>query len=383
MSLRPRLLFVVTEDWYFCSHRLPMARAAQAAGFEVAVATRVTAHGAQITSEGFRLIPLQKLSRQGRNPWGELAAIRELVAVYRREKPEVVHHVALKPVLYGALAARLAGVRGVVNAMAGLGFVFTARSLKARLLKPLVSAAFRFLLRRKGSLLLVQNSDDRAVFLQAGLIPPQAVRLIPGSGVDISGFTPQPEAPGEIVALCVARLLWDKGLGELVEAARLLRARGVRLCIQVAGDRDPANPACIPESTLDAWHAEGLVSLLGRRSDIAALWEQAHIAVLPSYREGMPKALLEAAACGRPLLSTDVPGCRALVRDGENGLLVPARSVPALADALQRLAEDPSLRQRLGAQARRDAEQIYSEQAVGAAVVQLYQSLLGEGAPLS
>jgi glycosyltransferase involved in cell wall biosynthesis len=379
MSLRPRLLFVVTEDWYFWSHRLPMAQAAQAAGFDVAVATRVTDHGARIAAQGFRLIPLQKLSRQGRNPWGELAAIAELRAVYRREKPEVLHHVALKPVLYGALAARLAGVSGVVNAMAGLGFVFTAQSLKARLLKPLVSAAFRFLLRRKGSVLLVQNSDDRAVFLNAGLITPQAVRLIPGSGVDISGFTPQPEASGEIVALFVARLLWDKGLGDLVEAARLLRKRGVPLCIQVAGDRDPANPACIPEQTLADWQAEGLVSFLGRRSDIAALWEQAHIAVLPSYREGMPKALLEAAACGRPLLSTDVPGCRALVRDGENGLLVPARNPGALAQALERLATDAALRQRLGAQARRDAETVYSEQAVGAAAVALYQSLLAQG----
>ncbi len=379
MSLRPRLLFVVTEDWYFWSHRLPMAQAAQAAGFDVAVATRVTDHGARIAAQGFRLIPLQKLSRQGRTPWGELAAIAELHAIYRREKPEVLHHVALKPVLYGALAARLVGISGVVNAMAGLGFVFTAQSLKARVLKPLVSAAFRFLLRRKGSVLLVQNSDDRAVFLNAGLITPQAVRLIPGSGVDISGFIPQPEASGEIVALFVARLLWDKGLGDLVEAARLLRKRGIPLCIQVAGDRDPANPACIPEQTLADWQAEGLVSFLGRRSDIAALWEQAHIAVLPSYREGMPKALLEAAACGRPLLSTDVPGCRALVRDGENGLLVPARNPGALADALERLATDAALRQRLGAQARRDAETVYSEQAVGAAAVALYQSLLAQG----
>jgi glycosyltransferase involved in cell wall biosynthesis len=376
MSLRPRLLFVVTEDWYFWSHRLPMARAAQAAGFDVAVATRVRDHGAKIAGEGFRLIPLQALDRQGRNPKGELKAIAELVAVYRREKPDLVHHVALKPVLYGALAARLAGVKAVVNAMAGLGFVFTARSVKARLLKPIISAAFRFLLRRKGSVLLVQNPDDRAVFVQAGLMPADRIALIPGSGVDISGFTPQPEPAGPPVALFVARLLWDKGLGELVEAARLLKERGVELTIQVAGDRDPANPACVPQETLDGWQAEGVVQFLGRRSDIATLWAGAHMAVLPSYREGMPKALLEAAASGRPLVSTDVPGCRALVRDGENGLLVAARSAVPLADALQTLAQDATLRQRLGAQARRDAEEIYSEQAVGAAVVALYRRLI-------
>lgn len=376
MSLRPRLLFVVTEDWYFWSHRLPMARAAQAAGFEVAVATRVRDHGAKIAGEGFRLIPLQALDRQGRNPKGELKAIAELVAVYRRERPDLVHHVALKPVLYGALAARLAGVRAVVNAMAGLGFVFTARSVKARLLKPIISAAFRFLLRRKGSVLLVQNEDDRAVFVQAGLMPAERIALIPGSGVDISGFSPQPEPAGPPVALFVARLLWDKGLGELVEAARLLKDRGVALTIQVAGDRDPANPACVPQQTLDAWQDEGLVQFLGRRNDIAALWAGAHMAVLPSYREGMPKALLEAAASGRPLVSTDVPGCRALVRDGENGLLVAARAAGPLADALQTLAQDATLRQRLGAQARRDAEELYSEQAVGAAVEALYRRLI-------
>jgi glycosyltransferase involved in cell wall biosynthesis len=353
-----------------------MARAAQAAGFDVAVATRVRDHGAKIAGEGFRLIPLQALDRQGRNPKGELKAIAELVAVYRREKPDLVHHVALKPVLYGALAARLAGVKAVVNAMAGLGFVFTARSVKARLLKPIISAAFRFLLRRKGSVLLVQNPDDRAVFVQAGLMPADRIALIPGSGVDISGFTPQPEPAGPPVALFVARLLWDKGLGELVEAARLLKERGVELTIQVAGDRDPANPACVPQETLDGWQAEGVVQFLGRRSDIATLWAGAHMAVLPSYREGMPKALLEAAASGRPLVSTDVPGCRALVRDGENGLLVAARSAVPLADALQTLAQDATLRQRLGAQARRDAEEIYSEQAVGAAVVALYRRLI-------
>ncbi|GAB3448856.1 glycosyltransferase family 4 protein [Insolitispirillum peregrinum] len=376
MSKRPLLLFVVTEDWYFCSHRLPMARAARAAGFDVAVATRVNRHGATIEAEGFRLFPLRELHRQGKNPLQELKAIAELWALYRRERPDLVHHVAMKPVLYGSLAARLAGVGNVVNAMAGLGFVFTARSLKARILKPVISAAFRFLLRRAGSVLLVQNKDDRQHFLDAGLVPAQAVTLIPGSGVDISAFTPTPEPPGTPVALFVGRLLWDKGLGELVAAARLVRDSGVPLRVQIAGDRDPANPACIPETVLAGWAEEGVVEFLGRRNDIATLWAGAHIAVLPSYREGMPKSLLEAAACGRPLISTNVPGCRALVQDGENGLLVPARDARALAQALQRLADDPDLRREMGAVARQQAETIYSEQAVGAAVVALYSGLL-------
>lgn len=379
MSLRPRLLFVVTEDWYFWSHRLPMARAARAAGFDVAVATRVTDHGARIASEGFRLIPLQTLTRQGTNPLTELRAIAELTTIYRRERPEIVHHVAMKPVLYGSVAARLAGVRHAVNALAGLGFVFTARSLKARLLCPLISTAFRFLLHRRGSVLLVQNDDDRTLFAQSGLVDPARIRLIPGSGVDLSAYSPTEEPPGPAVALFVGRLLWDKGVGDLVNAASLLKSEGSPLRIQIVGGPDPANPACISEDTLTTWRRQGVVEFLGQRADIANLWSKAHIAVLPSYREGMPKALLEAAACGRPMVSTDVPGCRALIRDGENGLLVPAKDPRALANALHRLATDPALRHRLGAAARRDAEEIYSEQAVGTAIVALYQALLTEG----
>jgi len=376
---RPLLLFVVTEDWYFWSHRLPMAEAAQTAGFDVAVACRVDAHRAAIEGRGIRVMPLTRLRRSGLNPLAEGRAVVELVALYRRERPAVVHHVAMKPVVYGALAARLTGVPGVVNALAGLGFVFTAQSLKARLLRPVLSAAFRLLLNQPGSRLLVQNADDAAAF--ARLVAPRRIVLVPGSGVDVTAFAPTPERAGPPVALCVARLLWDKGIGELVEAARLLRDRGVPLVVRIAGDRDPANPRCIPEATLDAWRAEGVVELLGRRDDIAALTAVAHIAVLPSYREGMPKSLLEAAACGRPLVTTDVPGCRALVRDGVTGLVVPARDAGALADALARLAQDGALRQRLGAEARREAEEIYSTQAIGRAMVTLYQQVLRRDDP--
>lgn len=375
---RPLLLFVVTEDWYFWSHRLPMARAARAAGFAVAVACRVDRHRARIEAAGIRVIPLTRLTRRGTNPLAEMRAIAELVALYRRERPRVVHHVAMKPVVYGALAARLARVPGIVNALAGLGFVFTAESVKARLLRPLVVMAFRVLLNRRGSRLLVQNADDRGLFVQRGLVSAERVTLIPGSGVNTAAFAPSPEPAGEPVALCVARLLWDKGIGELVGAARILRARGAPLTIRVAGDPDPANPRSIPQDTLQAWTAEGIVEFLGRREDIAALTAASHIAVLPSYREGMPKALLEAAACGRPLVATDVPGCRALVRDGVNGLLVPPRDPVALADALEKLARDPGLRARLGAQARRDAEEIYSEDAVEDAAAALYRALRAE-----
>jgi len=385
MGDRPRLLFVVTEDWYFWSHRLPMARAALAAGYDVAVATRVTAHGERIAGEGIRVLPLRHLRRQGRNPIAETRAVAELAALYRRERPALVHHVALKPVLYGSLAARLAGVGAVVNAMAGMGFVFTARAATARLLRPGIVAAFRLLLNGPGRRLLVQNEDDRALFADGGLVDPTRITLIPGSGVDTGAFRPRPEPPigeGSVpVALFVGRLLWDKGLGELMDAARQLHRRGIPLRLWLAGDRDPANPRCVPEETLAQWKAEGIAELLGRREDIADLWARAHIAVLPSYREGMPKSLLEAAACGKPLVATDVPGCRALVRDGHNGLLVPLGDVAALAEALERLAVDPALRQRLGSAARAEVEAGYSDAAVGRAVVALYDSLMREVGP--
>ncbi|MGC2854542.1 glycosyltransferase family 4 protein [Novispirillum sp. DQ9] len=380
-AAKPLLLFVVTEDWAFWSHRLPMAEAAMAAGFSVAVACRVAAHRARIEARGIRVLPLRHLRRESLNPFHEARAVAELVALYRRERPALVHHVALKPVLYGALAARLAGVPAAVNALAGMGFVFTATSLKARLLRPGIVTAFRLLLNRPGDRVLVQNPDDHALFVERGLVPAGRVVLIPGSGVDTDAFVPTPEQDGPPVALCVARLLWDKGIGELVAAARLLRDRGVPLRIQVAGDPDPANPRAIPAETLAEWSAEGVVEFLGRRDDIAALTARSHIAVLPSYREGMPKALLEGAAGGRPLVTTDVPGCRALVADGVNGLLVPVRDPAALADTLARLALDPTLRRRLGAEARRQAEEIYSSRAIGAAVAGLYRSLVPTSAP--
>jgi glycosyltransferase involved in cell wall biosynthesis len=373
---RPLLLFVVTEDWYFWSHRLPMARAARAAGFDVAVATRVDHHGARIQAEGFRLLPLGHLRRRGLNPLAQFRAVAELAALYRRQRPAIVHHVAMKPVLYGSLAARLAGVRRVVNAMAGLGFVYTSGGWMARLLRPVVTLAFRLLLTGRGVRLLVQNADDRAFFVDRRLVAPERVVLVPGSGVDIRRFAPTPEPEGPPVALFVGRLLWDKGLGELMEAARRLKARRSPLRLWLAGDRDPANPRCVPEDVVAAWDAEGLAEILGRRDDVAALWARAHVAVLPSHREGMPKALLEAAAAGRPLVATDVPGCRELVRDGVNGLLVPLGDVEALAAALDRLAGDAALRARLGAAARRAVEETYSEAAVGAGVVALYRSLL-------
>jgi len=366
------LLFLVTEDWAFWSHRLAVARAARDAGWRVHVACRVTAHGDRITAEGFSLHPLP-LRRSGRNPLGELAVIWVIARLYRTVRPDLVHHVAMKPVLYGSVAARLARVRAAINAMTGMGSVFSTRKLSIRLLRPFIVIAFRLLLNRRGDLLVVQNEDDAALFRDRRLVASDRIRLIPGSGVDTDAFTVTPEpSTGPVVATVVARMLWDKGLGEMVDAARLLRNRGVPLTVRLVGDRDTENPSAIPLATLEAWQAEGVVEWLGRREDIAAVWAESHIAVLPSYREGLPRSLLEAAACGRPLVTTDVPGCRALVEDGANGLKVPVRNPEALADAIAKLVEAPALRHRLGQEARRRVETVFGDGPILAAFLTLY-----------
>ena len=375
MADRPKILFLVTEDWYFRSHRLGLARAARDAGAEVAVATRVRDHGAAITQEGFRLLPL-RLRRGGRNPLAELPALAEILRLYRRERPDLVHHVAMKPVLYGALAAALTGVPVVVNALTGLGALFIGGSATARLLGPVVRAALRPLLDRADSHLILQNDDDRALLERHGLIRHERVHLIRGSGVDVGRFRPAPEPGGPPVAALVARMLWDKGVGEFVAAARLLKRRGVPVRLVLVGPTDPENPAAIPEAVLRAWQEEGAVEWRGAVADIAGLWREAHIAVLPSYREGLPKALLEAAACGRPLIAADVPGCREIVRPGATGVLVPPRDAGALADAIERLAGDTALRAHLGRQAQALAEAEFAEDIVVRRTLDLYRALL-------
>ena len=372
---RRKLVYLVTEDWYFLSHRLPAARAARDAGFEVVVAARIRDGRAAIEAEGFRVIPLA-WKRGGWNPFAELCAVAAIRSLYRRERPDIAHHVAMKPVLEGSLAARLAGVPAVVNALTGLGYLFIGRDGPARVLGPLARLGLKLLLARGANWRVVtQNPDDLEALVARGIVRRESAVLIPGSGVDLARFAPSSEPAGAPAAALVGRMLWDKGVGELAEAARLLKARGVALRIRLAGPEDPENPAAIPRATLDGWVREGAVEWLGQVQDVASLWRDTAIAVLPSYREGLPKALLEAAAAGRPMVAADVPGCREIVRHGETGLLVPPRDAAALADALERLAGDPALRQRLGAAARKLAERRFGEAAIAAATVDLYRAL--------
>lgn len=370
-------MFVVTEDWYFVTHRLPLARAARAAGYRVLIASRFGEHRAQLAAEGFVPVPL-RLRRRGAGLAGEVTAILELRRLYRDHQVGVVHHVALKPVVFGSLAALGQRQLGVVNAIAGLGFLFSSDRLTARLLRPVMRLALRVLLRRPRSVVVVQNDEDRAQLIAHGLADPAQIRLMRGAGVDLAEFRATPEPEGIPVVGFAGRLLWDKGVGRFVEAARQLQASGVAARFVLVGEPDHDNPAAVPQTTLDTWVAEGVVECWGRRQDMPAVLASLHVLCLPSsYGEGVPKILLEAAAAGRPVVTTDWPGCRSAVREGVTGLLVPPGDVPALAGALGRLIADAALRQRLGAAGRALAEAEFDVRQVAAATLAVYEEVRG------
>ncbi len=376
MKQQVKLLFFVSEDWYFCSHRLSLALAAVEVGFDVTVVTRVRSHGEQIKSSGLKLIPFE-LSRRGMNPLRELLVIGRLVSIYRDAQPDIVHHVALKPVLYGTIASLFAKVPCVVNALAGLGFLFSSQSLKVRSVRPLVKLVFRLLLNRRNSRVILQNPDDVRLMCDGHVLNRQRIALIRGSGVDIRQFTVLPEPSGQPIVILASRLLWDKGVGEFVEAAKQLRAQGVSARFVLVGEGDAANPSAIPDKQLRYWHEKGDVEWWGRRDDMPAVIGQSHIVCLPSsYREGVPKVLIEAASCGRPIVTTDAPGCREIVLDGVNGFLVPLRDATAVAEALKELLDSSDLRRKMGARGRALVEKEFSLDRVNNETLALYEELL-------
>ena len=370
-----RILYLVTEDWYFVSHRLGLARTVRDTGCDVTVVTRTRDHAEAIRREGFRLVSFL-LPRSQFSLVSEFKSIVNLIRVYRQERPDLVHHVALKPSLYGSLAALFASVPAVVNAVTGLGFVFTAGHWLRGVLQPLVRITGRLLLSRAGSRIIVQNPNDMETLEKAGIIRRGRANLIRGSGVDLLEFPPQPDPEGVPTIAIVSRLLWNKGVGELVEASRVLRNRGLKVRILLIGMPDPDNPTSISEKQLCEWHDDALVQWWGYRDSIADVWRQAHVAVLPSYREGLPKSLLEAAACARPIVATDVPGCREIVHSGENGILVPVRDARSLADALETLLRDRDLRRAMGAKSRALVESEFHQDRVISETLKVYEALL-------
>lgn len=373
LSEKKKILFLVSEDWYFCSHRLPLARAARDAGFDVVVATRIRMHGAAISAEGFKLIPLA-LERKSRNFLHELLAIFAIFKIYRTERPDIVHQVALKPVLYGSISAYLARVPLVVNALAGMGYVFTSDQFLAKALRPVVRILFGVLLNRQNSKVIVQNPDDRAMLIGMG-IKKERICLIRGSGVDTVRFSPKQPPGGPPVVMLASRMLWDKGVREFVDAAKDLKDKGVQARFVLVGESDPDNPTAVSKDILDAWQKEGAIEWWGHKENMPEVFSQAHVICLPSYREGLPMVLLEAASCGCPIIATDVPGCREIVRDGVNGLLVPPRDHIALAGALIALIENAQLREEMGRRGREIAVAEFSVEKVVSGTLPIYREL--------
>ena len=353
---KTKIIFFITEDWYFWSHRLPIARAAREAGFKVLIATRVDQHKARIETEGFKLVPIG-LERRSKNVIKGIFDILEIIKIYRREKPDIVHHVTIKPVLYGSWAARITGIPAVVNALAGLGFIFVAQGQKASILRRLVVFAYRSAFSAENTIGIFQNPQDLKLF------------------VDESPHLPEPAGMPTIVL--ASRMLWDKGVGEFVDAAQQLHKGGINCRTVLVGVPDPQNPASISEETLRGWHSEGMVEWRGHRDDMPEVLSEAHIVALPTtYGEGVPKILIEAASCGRPIVATDVPGCREIVRHNENGLLVPPHDSKSLADALKILIKDAELRAKMGARGREIVEAEFSEEIVVKQTIELYKKLL-------
>lgn len=374
---RTKILYLISEDWYFLSHRLPLARDRRDAGWDVVVATRTSMFREEIEREGFLLVPI-RLRRRGRKIFSELSAIFELIRIFRIHKPDIVHNVGLKPVIYGSIVALLSRTGPVVNTLAGMGYVFSAGHFTIRVARALIKLALKPCLSARNHWLIVQNKVDATVLTEGRLAPKSRTVIIKGSGVDTDRFKPTPEPDGPIVAAVVSRMLKDKGIREIVLAARELKRRNVNVEIWLVGDPDMENPTSLLRKDLAQWAAEGCVRWFGHQSDIASIWAQAHIALLPSYHEGMPMALLEAAACGRPIITADVPGCNELVVDGVNGLLVSIRDWFELADAIQLLVGSSELRAKFGAAARETVCAEYSQQEIVENTQSLYRQALVE-----
>lgn len=369
----PILMYLASEDRAFLSHRLPMARAAREAGFDIHVATNITVHADAIRAEGFTVhsIPFH---RGGLSVASALRTIGAVRTLERRIGPAIVHHSGLQCCVLGGFAA-VGRNTPQINALTGLGYIFTSPSLGAVTVRLAVSIILKFLLNRTNSVALVQNPDDRAS-LEAIGIESDNIALIPGSGVDTDALTPLPEPDGPVTVGFAGRLLTDKGIRALVAAHKILQTRGLNTRLLIAGGPDPANPASVSPREVQEWATQPGITCLGQIQDITSLWRSSHIAALPSHREGLPKSLLEAAACGRPLVAADAPGSREIVIPGQTGLLVPIEDPQALADVIGKLATSQEMRREYGAAARQIVVEKMSSHAIGTAIVQLYDRCL-------
>lgn len=369
-----RVLMVVNVDKFLISHRLPIALAALQAGHEVHIATTLTQGRALLESHGFIVHSLE-IDRSGARPAELISLFLNLLSLFWRLRPDVLHLVTIKPVLIGGLAARLAPVGGVIYAISGLGHVFVAEGAWGKLRRILVKAWYRRVLRVRNMRVIFQNSDDLAQLSSLASLKAEQVVVIPGSGVSLEEYTVHPLPKGQPVVMMASRLLVTKGVREFVHAAQLLQQQAVSAKFWLVGDVDSGNPASIEAKELENWQQMGLVEILGHREDMAGLMAMCTVVVLPSYREGLPKVLIEAAASGRPVVTTDVPGCCDAIEDGVTGLLVPARDAQALARGVQQLLQNIQACEEMGKAGRVRAERFFDVNSVVRAHLEIYRAL--------
>jgi len=371
-----RLLYVANASWFFASQRIGLARRALAEGYEVHFAAPPDASTSQIEAQGIKFHPLP-MSRRSILPWSELGTLERMKQTLERVRPDILHLITPKAVIYGGIAAQRTGVPAVVSSISGLGYVFIKRGLRAAALRRAVREAYSLAFSHPNNTVIFENKDDRRFFELLGVVRQGQATVIPGAGVDCDVFVPRPNlAERAPVVVLGARMLWDKGIGEFVEAARLVKRSCPEVRFVLAGGTDPDNPAAIPAAVLEEWKAEGVVDWLGRRNDMPDILASADIACLPSYREGMPTFLAEAASSGLPLVGTDVPGCREIIEHNRNGLLVPERDGVALAAALLTLVKDKDLRQRMGRDSRGMVVERFSLEKIARQSLSVYHSLL-------
>lgn len=376
-----KIVLFANTDWYLFNFRLSLAKALRDAGHRVILVSPAGNYGERLRELGFDWI-VAPMDRRSLNPLKEIRLLLWLRRVLKIERADVVHGFTLKCAIYGSLAARsLAGPAPArVNAVAGMGYVFTSTEFLARALRPLVRFLFRIAFGGRKARLVVQNVEDARFFSVSGVADPDRIRLIPGSGVDCARFAPSrlvDDTPGRKLRVVLpARLLWDKGIQEYVDAARLLLAEGREIEFFLAGEPDPGNPASVPQSKIKEWETEGILRPLGHVEDMPSLFHGMDVVVLPSYREGLPKGLIEAGACGLPVVTTDVPGCRDVVSDGREGILVAAQDSAGLALAIARMQDEPGLRRSYGQALRSKVIREYDERIVVSRTMDVYRELV-------
>jgi glycosyltransferase involved in cell wall biosynthesis len=367
-----KIILFANTDWNLFNYRLTLARNLKAKGHDLLLLSPDGNYSKKIKTCGFDW-QLFNVSRSGINPIKETFTILHLAQYYRHEKPDLVHHFTSKCVIYGSLAARLAGVNRIVNSVTGMGYVFIQNNFINSAIRPLIILLYKIAL--KNSTVLFQNQHDMDFFTSHHLVNTNQSKLIPGSGVDTRKFKPTLPPVGNLLVVLPARMIWDKGIREFVEAAKIIKGKGIKARFALVGAPDKGNPSSITESQLKKWEKSGYIEYWGWEEDMAAVYQKSSIVCLPSYREGLAKSLIEAAASGRSLVASDIPGCQEVVKEGINGFLVPPKQVLPLAEALENILLDTKLRKKMGVESRKIATSCFSAQKINAETITEYNKL--------